>query len=342
MKPGIPQRPVSIKDIARAAGVSHSTVSRALRGSPLITAQTREMIQQKASEMGYQASAIARSLVTQRTLTIGVVVTSIADPFNGGVVSGIEEVANRHGYSVILANSQTDPDREVRVVRGFQERRVDGVLVTASRVGALYLSVMSEMRVPVVLINNQHPGEFLHAVAIENVEAAQTATKHLIDLGHRSIGYIGDHSGYQSELERMAGYRQALFASGIAFRSELVCAGDGGAEQGTLAMRQLLTSGAGPTAVFCYNDRTAMGALQAAVELGIRVPEELSIVGFDDLFFAPYLRPALTTIRQPKEEMGRQAMRLLLSLFAGETSPRTIHVQGELIVRASTGPPPVG
>ena len=155
---------ISIKDIARAANVSHSTVSRALRNSPLVNAKTSALIRKIAADRGYTVSAAARSLVTRRTNTIGVVVTSIADPFVGEVVGGIEEFALAHGYSLLLATCHADPKREVRAVESFQERRVDGVLVTASRVGALYLPLLAEMKVPIVLINNQHPGEFVFTV----------------------------------------------------------------------------------------------------------------------------------------------------------------------------------
>jgi len=148
---------VSIKDIARAAKVSHPTVSRALSNSPLVKGETAKRIRQIAVSLGYRPSAIARSLATKKTKTIGVVVTSIADPFIADVVSGVEEAANDHGYSVFLANSNANPDREVRVVHSFHERRVDGILVTASRVGALYVPLLSQLKVPIVLINNQHP-----------------------------------------------------------------------------------------------------------------------------------------------------------------------------------------
>src|SRR5207245_10422415 len=154
----------SIKDIARAAKVSHPTVSRALRHSPLVKLETAERIRRIASTMGYRPSAIARSLVTRKTNTIGVVVTTISDPFIGEDVSGIEETANNHGYSVILANSNADPEREVKVVHSFHERRVDGILITSSRVGALYLPLLRELKVPIVLINNPHPGQFVHSV----------------------------------------------------------------------------------------------------------------------------------------------------------------------------------
>jgi len=330
---------VSIKDIARVAKVSHSTVSRALHNSPLVNRETAERIRRIAEEMGYRPSAVARSLVTRKSKTIGVVVTTIADPFIAEVVSGIEEVANDHGYSVFLANSNADPDREIKVVHSFHERRVDGILVTASRVGALYMDHLSEMKVPIVLINNQHPGEFVHSVMIDNVTASRAATEHLIQLGHRRIAYIGDQFGYQSDTERFAGYRQALERAGLTFQPELVVHGDGKPEGGMRAMERLLALAPPPTAVFCYNDMTALGALRVARMKGFRVPEDISLVGFDDLFIASYTEPPLTTIRQPKRQMGRQAMALLLQLLKGGDSQQTIWVQGELIVRASTAPP---
>src|SRR5438876_68471 len=200
---------INIKDIARAAKVSQPTVSRALRHSPLVKGETAERIRQIATGMGYRPSAIARSLATKETKTIGVVVTTIADPFIADVVSGIEETANDHGYLVFLANSNANPDREIQVVHSFHERRVDGILVTASRVGALYVPVLSRLRVPIVLINNQHPDEpdeFVYSVMINNIKAGNQVMQHLIGLGHRRIAYIGDRTGFQSDNERFAGY----------------------------------------------------------------------------------------------------------------------------------------
>src|SRR5580704_6854655 len=207
-----PRRPPSIKDIARIARVSHSTVSRALQNSPLVNARTAETIRQIAHESGYRASAVARGLVTKRTLTIGLVVTTIADPFASEVVGAIEQAANDHGYSVFLADSNADPVREQQVVQSLAERRVDGIVVTSSRVGALYLPLLSEMRVPIVLVNNQHPGEFVHSIMIGNVEGVRAVAEHLIGLGHKRIAYIGDQYGYQSDTERFAGYRETLDA----------------------------------------------------------------------------------------------------------------------------------
>jgi LacI family transcriptional regulator, repressor for deo operon, udp, cdd, tsx, nupC, and nupG len=330
---------VSIKDIARIAGVSHSTVSRALRDSPLIPARTRERIQLVAQEQGYAASAIARSLVTRKTHAIGVVVTSIADPFNGEVVSGIEETGNAVGYSVVLATSQADPEREMALVRSFKERRVDGVLVASSRVGALYAESLADLRIPIVLLNNQHPGEFVYSITIDNAAGAEEATRHLVDLGHRRIAYIGDRLGMQSDAERKAGYEEALRVSGIPFRKEYVARGDGKPAGAREAAGRLLELQEPPSAIFCYNDMSALGVLEAAASRGVQVPRDLSVCGFDDLFFTQFLSPPLTTIHQPKREMGQQAMQLLLSILSGEERRKGIKIRGELIIRGSTGRP---
>ncbi len=331
----LPRQP-SIKDIARLARVSHPTVSRALQNSPLVNPQTAAKIRKIADETGYRASAVARGLVTRRTRTIGLVVTTVADPFASEVVCGIEETANDHGYSVFLADSNADPVREKKVVQALAERRVDGILVTSSRVGALYLPLLKEMMVPIVLVNDQHPGEFVHSVMISNQEGMRAAAEHLIGLGHRRIAYLGDQLGYQSDVERRAGYQAALDAAGIAAMPELVVRGNGKAEAAMEAMEKLLALADPPTAVCCYNDMTALGAMRQMRVRGLRVPEDLSVVGFDDLFFASYTQPPLTTVRQPMRKMGKMAMESLLALMSGAESVAQIKVDAELIVREST------
>lgn len=335
---GIMLRP-SIKDIARLANVSHPTVSRALLNNPLVSAKTGERIRRIAKEAGYRPSAVARGLLTRRTQTIGVVVTTVADPFAGAVFSGIEQTAGDHGYSVFLADSNADPERERKIVQAFAERRLDGIIVTSSRVGTLYLPLLSEMGIPIVLVNNQYPGAFVHAVMIGNVEGSRSAAKHLIDLGHERIAYIGDQSGFQSDTERFAGYRTALKVARIPFKLELVSHGDGKPDAAITAMNKLLQLSEIPTAVCCYNDMTALGALHAIHSHGLRVPEDISVTGFDDLFFASYTKPPLTTVRQPMYRMGQLAMESLLRLMSGKKMAGTIRVDPELVVRKSTMPP---
>ncbi len=333
-------RPTSIKDIARLANVSHSTVSRALKDSPLINPETADRVKRIAREVGYRPSAVARGLVTRRTMMIGVVVTTVSDPFISEVVGGIEDAARRSGYSVYLAESGADPDRETGVVRSFAERRVDGIVVTASRVGALYTPLLEEMGVPIVLVNNQHPGEFVHSIIIDNVVGSRLVTDYLIGLGHRKIGYLGDRFGYQSDTERFAGYREALDRHGLPFLPEFFVEGDGKAEGGLAGAEELLSRPEPPTAIVCYNDMTAMGALRAAYRRGVRVPADLSVTGFDDLAIASFFTPPLTTVRQPMRQMGRLATETLLSLMAHRAAGATVRVPAELVVRESTAPPP--
>ena len=331
--------PASIKDIARIAGVSHSTVSRALRGSPLIPAVTAERIQEIAKELGYRPSAIARSLVMQRSHSIGVVVTTIADPFNGDLVDGIEEVANECGFSVILAASHAQPEREMMMVRSFHERRVDGILVASSRVGATYLPLLAELKTPIVLINNQHRSEFAHSISIDNVGGSRLATEHLLSLGHRSIAYIGDEFGLHSDQERLRGYQHALQRAGITVDPQLINHGDGKPAGAANAFRKVLGQSARPSGVVAYNDMSALGILRLAAEEKLNIPTDLSVVGFDDIFVTEYSAPALTTIHQPRREMGRKAMQILSGLLSGKSSEKAIVLSGELVVRASTAPP---
>jgi DNA-binding LacI/PurR family transcriptional regulator len=254
-------------------------------------------------------------------------------------VDGIEECCNQHGYSVFLANSNADADRERKVVQSFSERRVDGIVVTSSRVGALYIPLLSEMRVPIVLVNNQHPGEFVHSVMIENVQGSREATNHLIQLGHRRIAYLGDRFGHQSDTERFSGYRQALDGAALPFFPELVVHGDGKPEEAMTATESLLRVAEPPTAIFCYNDMTALGVLRVLHAHGIRVPADISVVGFDDLFIARYTDPPLTTVHQPRRRMGLLAMESLLQLMRGQNPSQAITVAAELVIRESSGPP---
>ena len=333
---------VSIKDIARAAGVSHSTVSRALSDSPLVSAATKARIQQLAQEMGYSPDALARSLVIGRTQTIGIVATAITDPFIAEVVQAIEQTAYLHDYSVILALSNAEPEREIAAVEMLRSKRVDGVIVTSSRVGALYQEHLERLGVPVVLLNShrEQSGPYTFSVSMDNEHGGYLATYHLIRGGHRRIAYISGAKGSSDSLTRQAGYRRALEEAGLPFDPALVVPGTGRSDGGERALPQLLALAEPPTAVFCYNDMTAIGLLHAARRQGLAVPGSLAVVGFDDIPFASYVQPSLTTVVQPKAEMGRQAVEMVLALVErGPESGREVSnvvVQGTLIVRESS------
>jgi len=331
---------VSIKDIAQAAGVSHSTVSRALADSPLISEAARQRIQALAGQMGYVPNVPARSLVLGRTNTIGVVVTTIADPFVAEVVQGIETTAHASGYSVILTGSDNDPEREVQSVEMLRGRRADAVIVTSSRIGDLYQDDLQETGVPVVLINSHNDQGHARVVSIsvDNRHGGYVATQHLLNLGHRRIAYVAGLPAHSDDLDRYAGYQDALREAGVPLDERLVIEGDGRASGGERALPTLLALDPPPTAAFCYNDMTAIGLLAAARRAGLRLPEELAVVGFDDILFAALAQPTLTTIAQPKHEMGRRAVERALALLAGEgEEPDHLSLQGQLIIRESSG-----
>ena len=326
--------PVSIKDIARAAGVSHSTVSRALSDSPLVREETKKRIQQLAQEMGYSPNIAARSLVTKRTWMLGLVVTTIADPFVSEVVRGIEETALDQGYGVILCQSNAEAAREIAAVRALREQRVDAVIVSASRVGDLYLRVLEEIQAPIVLVNNEQSSSRVHHVLSDDVQGGRTATEYLLSLGHRRIGYISGPPEHKSSENRLRGYQEALKAAGVNPDAAWVGPGNGRLHGGEKGLQALLALSAPPTAVFCYNDVTAIGALRSARRRGLHVPEDLSLIGFDDIAFAAYTEPPLTTIAQQKYEMGRLVATMALELIAGH-DVQNIVLPTRLVIRES-------
>lgn len=338
-------RAPSIADLARAAGVSNSTVSRALRDNPVISAEVRGRIQQLAHEMGYTPNAVAQSLQTQRTHTIGLVCTSIADPFWADVMQGVEEVARPAGLSVFLGTSHHDPAQELVAIETFRRRRVDGLLVADSRISRQYAERLLQADVPTVLINSQAEGQsaLVHSVAVDDYHGARIAVEHLLQLGHRAVGYLGVGNRPRSNTRRLAAYRDALSAAGIvpqqrwvviAPEEDEVHADDVAA--GQAIVHALLD--AGVTAIFCYNDMLAVGALMTCRDQAVAVPRDVSVIGFDDIPLARYVTPPLTTIYQPRHDLGRYAMRMLLALLEGR--PGTRHVlTPTLVQRASTAPP---
>jgi LacI family transcriptional regulator/LacI family repressor for deo operon, udp, cdd, tsx, nupC, and nupG len=336
---------VSIADIARVAGVSHTTVSRALRGSPLISLNTRERIQQLAREMGYTPNAIAQSLLTKQTNTIGLVVTSIADPFLNDVVKGVEEVARAANLSVFLSATHNDPDQEMKVIETFHRRRVDGILVASSRITSDYKKRLARIRVPTVLINSQADLQdgLLHWVAVDDRAGARIGVEYLVQLGHRHIGYLGASSRPRSNRERFQGYQDALLKAGINCAKTPVQVAPGSeashnedVAHGRSSLAYFLEQGA--TAIFCYNDMMAIGLLTACREQGIDVPGKLSVVGFDDIEMASYVTPPLTTVCQPKVELGSLATEVMLNLLHHQPGKNHL-LQPELIVRASAAQP---
>ena len=325
--------PVSIYDIAKVAGVSPSTVSRALEDHPRIGATTRKRIQELAREMEYVPSTVAKSLAANKTWAIGMVLAAISDPFMGRVVEGVEQAAIEAGFNVFISTSQNDPQREIAVIKMLQKRRVDGIIVIASHLFEQYPRFFERSKVPIVVINEQKPGETMHFVTVDDVHAARLAVEHLLALGHCRIGYVGVTNRPKSNQYRLKGYQDALAAADIASDPTLIFTSDSiedHARRGGASLEPLLAAGA--TAVFCYNDTTAIGLLAACHKRGLCVPDNLSIIGFDDIDMAAYAMPPLTTLRQPRFELGQRAMDMMLALLDGQ-EPENQIVPTELVVR---------
>jgi LacI family transcriptional regulator/LacI family repressor for deo operon, udp, cdd, tsx, nupC, and nupG len=335
-------RAVSIQDIARSAGVSHTTVSRALHDNPLISLEVRENIQRLAKEMGYTPNAVAQSLKGQRTNTIGLVVTTIADPFVGRVVRGIEEIAQDANMNVFLGVSFNDPEKEMAVIESFHRRRVDGIIVAAAKISAQYSKRLAHINVPTVLINQQAESQYdmFHSVAVDDYSGARLAVEHLLNIGHRAIGYVGAGNRPRSNRMRLKAYQDAMAAAGIEINerwvkiapTEHVYHTEDVADGQNLTMDLLNT---GVTAIFCYNDMLAVGAMLACRERGIPVPFGLSLIGFDDIELAQYITPPLTTIHQAKLTLGKLAMQMLLDLLNGKPVENQI-LTPRLVLRDST------
>ncbi len=340
------RRSVSIQDIARAAGVSHATVSRALRDSPLISAEVRARIQHLAQEMGYIPNAVAQSLKEQRSNTIGLVVTSIADPFYGRVARGVDEVARQAGLDVFLGVSYNDPQQELAVIESFHRRRVDGIITASSRLRDEHSAQLGRVGVPIVMVNRQSEDRLagFHSVEADNYGGARQAMAHLLGLGHKAIAYLGATNRPASNRQRKQGYLDALDAAGIAIQDGWVqeapperrSYADDVADGQELMLRALQ---AGITAAFCYNDMHAIGALLTCRALGLNVPQQVSIVGFDGVEVALYVTPALTTVHQPKLRLGQLAMEMLLNLMEGQPVEDQV-VSTSLVVRCSTAQAP--
>src|SRR6266516_113940 len=316
---------VSIYDIAKKAGVSPSTVSRALEDHPRISAATRKRIQELAREMNYIPSTVAKSLATNKTWTIGMVLATISDPFMGRVVEGVEQIALEANFNVFISTSQNDRQREIAVIETLQKRRVDGIIVIASHLFDRSPSFFERSKVPIVVINEQKPGKNMHFVAVDDVQGGRLAVDHLIALEHRRIWYVSIPNRPQSNQYRFKGYQDALEAADIAVDPALIFSShtiEDHCRVGEASLEPLLAAEA--SSVFCYNDSTAIALLAACHKQGISVPGDLSIIGFDDIDITTYTMPQLTTIRQPRFELGRRAMQMMLALLNGKEPEKQI------------------
>ena len=339
MSPGRAKR-ATIRDVARLAAVSHQTVSRVINGENSIAVETRARVERAIAELSFRPSHIARSLVSRRTRTVGLVVGDVASPFFPDVVRGVEDVVSPAGYTLVLSSSRREPERELRNVRHLLERSVDGLILGAPQVEPAELAELAARAgVPMVFLNRDVQGAHVAAVWVDWRAATADVVAYLAQLGHRRIGLVVPTRQEARLGNREDWYRPALAQAGLGPDPTLIARDSISIEGGRCAAARLLDRPDPPTAVICHSDVMAIGLLQACAQRRVGVPHDLSIIGWDDVPYAELVTPPLTTVRVPRYELGQAAARRLLALLAGQPAvapdpPLPL----ELVRRASCGP----
>ncbi len=335
---------VTIEDVARHAGVSIRTVSRVINQRPDVAPLTRNRVQAVIEQLGYRPNTLARSMITGQTMTIGVVLPDIANPFFSRAIRGCEDFLNQAGYSIFLCNTDEDLEKEQEYLALLLDRRVDGVIVWGSRGEGDVLAATVGTELPVVTVDcHAFDGNVVN-INVQNHKGAQIATNHLLDVGHQRIGFLAGPVTRLTAKRRLNGYLEAMAAAGLSpLVAPLVGEAIPSVLQGYEGAKQLLVAATRPTALFAYNDLMAAGALLAARYLNLRVPDDVAIVGFDDILMAAMMDPPLTTIRIPQYELGRLTGEKTLDLLTGRiSSPETIDFRVDLHVRASSAKTKLG
>ena len=325
----------NIEDVAVAAKVSVATVSRTMERPELVREETRLRVHEAIKQLRYTPNVHARGLRTARTRLIIALVPDIANPFFSEVIRGIEQAAHERSYSVLLGNTQNSRSREQAYVDLVAARQADGLITLLPR--APQMKVLGRM--PVVNACEYVLDSTTSSVSVDNVAGAESAISHLLNLGHRCIAFVSGPSNTPINVDRRRGYEGALQQAGLKIDTRLIIPGDFTFEAGARAVDTLLDARLKFTAVFCANDEMAIGAIRALRLRGLRVPEDCSIVGFDDIRFARYTEPPLTTVAQPKNQLGREAIGLLLEILTSSDTPVRKHVLPvDLVVRGSAAP----
>jgi LacI family transcriptional regulator len=334
------KRRVTIKDVARASDVSCATVSRVLSGYEFISEATRTRVMAAVETLGYVANLQARSLAGGHSQIIGLLVPNLDNGYVGTIMQGIDRELARANYDVVLYTSHRHPAKESFYVDAIANGLTEGLLLVAPLVPTTYLDVLRERQFPYVLIDQVDTTEKSSVVEATNWQGAYEATRYLSQLGHTRIAFITGALAVRSAIDRLQGYKTALFDADIPFREELVIEGDYQQQRGYEITKSLLQSvDPPPTAIFASNDLSALGAMDAAREYGLRLPDDLSILGFDDIPQASFVYPKLTTVRQPLEQMGRVAVRMLLEQIEDQSHrPQRVALATQLIIRDSCGP----
>jgi len=331
----------TIQEVASAAGVSTATVSRALSNPEVVAKATRRKVMNAVAALEYSPNAAAKSLRTLRTGKLLVTVPDIANPFFSLIIQGIEEAAQREGYAVLLGDTRQEPQREERYALMLRRKEADGLIFLGHRLPKTLAGWMREHSATAPVVNGCEfsPRLGVPSAHIDNAAAAHQAMDHLYRLGHRRIGLITGPLVSPLSRDRLRGAMSRAAAQN-AKRQLAVVHGDFSIDSGIAAAAQLLKQADSPTAVFCFNDEMAIGVMDYAHRRKLRVPDDLSVVGFDDIRFARYLTPALTTISQPMLDIGRETVRLLLEILRdSKAKPASVTLAHKLLIRASTAAP---
>ncbi len=326
----------NILDVALKAQVSIATVSRVVNKSDhKVNPATREKVLAAIRELDYRPNALAKGLLMKKTMTIGIIIPDISNPYYAEIVRGIQDTADLAGYAVMLHNTDGKQERIIRHIYLLREKSADGVIFCGGIIsGYETLSILKELKERVVMVG-RHEVDF-PAVMVDNMGGATQAVQHLIDLGHRRIGCIGGPDGSTTAADRLTGYRNALAQNGMALNEQLVKRGTWNPESGYLQARELLEGAEKPTAIFSANDQMAFGVIKAARELGLNVPRDLAVVGFDNVPPGSYFDPPLTTVEIPMYDIGVASMRMLIDLLSGEPFVKLRLFNTKLLVRGST------
>jgi LacI family transcriptional regulator len=328
---------VTLEMVAEAAGVSAASVSRILNGTAIVSEEKRAAVDAAIARLGYVPNPVARGLAGGRTLSIGVITQAIDSPFYGAALRGIEEALVPAGYSPLFVSGQWSAAHEARCIEMLRSRRVDGVILLTGRLPDAALTALAA-ELPVVVTGRSLQAPGLVALDFDNVGGARLAVEHLLELGHRRIAFISGDLRHLDGKQRQRGYRAALAAAGLPRVPELELAGDFTEASGLAAVERLVSSGAEFSAVFASNDQMAFGARLGLYRKGLRVPEDVSLVGFDDLALAVYAAPPLTTVHHPVHELGQLAAQAMLQLLAGQP-PSLAMPAPRLMVRESSRAP---
>jgi LacI family transcriptional regulator len=329
----------TITDVAREAGVSTTTVSHVLNGTRSVADPTKQRVLAAIERLNYEVNSLAQSLKSDRSQTIGLLVTDISNPFFTSLVRGVEDVANAAGYSVMLCNTDENPDKELTYLRMLRRKRVDAILMAPTGVPQPLVDQLIGLNFPLVCFDRPPPGTACDSVLVDNVGGAQQAVSHLVGLGHRRVGVITGLTGVGTTGERLDGYMRAMADREVLVDQDLVRLGNSRLDGGFREMLALLALPQPPTAVFTTNNLMTLGALGALQSRQVGVPDDMAIVGFDDFEWAAVLRPRLTVVAQPTYEIGETATRLLIDRIEGRggSEPRRIVLPTRLIVRESCG-----